>query len=428
MKPEPKAVFLHTGYRTAGTWLWSCFRTLDQVTGYYEPLHEMLGTINPTAMAKSTADSWHSGHPSLEAPYFAEFTDFLRDGAPGIVGFDRRFSSDSFSGNTPDAADSLAAYINELTRSANEAGRVPVFKFCRSLGRLHWFRQTFADAVHIVVMKNPISQWQSCWELVAKHNNAHFVSIPFAVLDMNRHVRTVAQVLAALHVKLPEAPPGPQERTLERYLAFYKDHVKTIAPTTVYRAFLGHWLLTLQHASTHAHAIFDCDLAARSPAYAGAAECWVADMSGLRPSFGSMRQNGAWHRDCGFEPVQGIEIHLKAVELAKSLAQAGTIDNDTLSLWTSKLAQATQILAFGPEVNWPQTATPISRAVRVVDIALIDGIGIDAAVVSELNATRSALAESRAQLEKLKHAPLVRVSKKIRKLFAPKKRRATRAG
>lgn len=424
MQPEPKAVFLHTGYRTAGTWLWSCFRTLEQVTGYYEPLHEMLATLDPVAMAKSTADSWRSGHPSLEAPYFAEFADFLRDGAPGIDGFDKRFSNDSFSGATPEAADSMAAYIDKLTRAANEAGRVPVFKFCRSLGRLAWFRQSFPDAVHVVVMKNPISQWQSCWDLLAKHGNAHFVAIPFAVLDMNRHVPSVVQVLDALHVKLPEPPQGDRERTLEQYLEFYKEHVTTLAPLDVYRAFLAHWLLSLRHASAHADAIFDCDLAARSSAYSGAAEHWIAEMSGLKPSFGSMRQTGAQHRDCGFEPAQGLEIHLKAVELAKSLAQAGTIDHDTLLLWASKLAQATQILAFGPDVNWPQAGSPLSRATRVVDIALIDGIGIDAAFVSELQATRSALTESRKQLEKLKRSPLARVTKKLRKLVASRERRA----
>lgn len=422
MKPEPKAVFLHTGYRTAGTWLWSCFRTLDQVTGYYEPLHEMLATIDPIAMAKSTADSWRSGHPSLEAPYFAEFADFLRDGVPGIEGFDTRFSNDSFSGDTPDVADSMAAYINSLTRSASDAGRVPVFKFCRSLGRLHWFRQTFPDAVHIVVLKNPISQWQSCWDLLAKYNNAHFVAIPFVVLHLNRHVPMVAQVLTALNVELPEPMQGPREQTLEQHLDFYKDRVKTLAPATVYRAFLAHWLLTLRHTSMHAHAIFDCDLAARSSAYAGAAERWIAEMSGLQPSFGSMRQSGGRHHDCGFEPAQGLDIHLKAVELARSLAQAGAINNDTLSLWTSKIAQATQILAFGSEVNWPQAGSPLSSATRVVDIALIDGIGIDAAVVSELNATRKALAEARGQLEKRK--PLARIRKKVRKFFAPVQSRA----
>jgi hypothetical protein len=57
MTSETKAVFLHAGYRTAGTWLWSCFRRLNEVTAYYEPLHEMLSTIDSANLATSTADS-----------------------------------------------------------------------------------------------------------------------------------------------------------------------------------------------------------------------------------------------------------------------------------------------------------------------------------------------------------------------------------
>ncbi|MDE1179041.1 hypothetical protein [Paraburkholderia sp.] len=424
MKSQPKAVFLHTGYRTAGTWLWSCFRSLDQVTGYYEPLHEMLAKIDPTALAKSTADSWRSGHPTLEAPYFAEFAHLLRDDAPGIDGFDERFSIDSLNGKTPESADRLAAYVNHLTRTANEAGRVPVFKFCRSLGRLHWFHSTFPDAVHIVVMKNPISQWQSCWELLAKHDNAHFVAIPFAVLDMNRNAPMVKRVLEALHVELPDASRTFKDTTLDQCVDFYKQHVKTIAPETAYRAFLAHWLLTLQHATAHSDAIFDCDLAARSSAYAEAAEHWIAKMSGLEPSFGSMRQTSSKQRDCGFNAAQGLDIHLQAFDLAKALTADGAIDNGTLSLWASKLAQATQVLAFGPDVNWPQANAPMHRATRVVDIALIDGIGMDGAMISELAATRTALNDARSQLAKFKRAPLSRLKKKVRKLFTAKENRA----
>jgi hypothetical protein len=93
------------------------------------------------------------------------------------------------------------------------------------------------------------------------------------------------------------------------------------------------------------------------------------------------------------------------------------IDIETQSLWASKLAQATQVLAFGPEVNWPQNQVPLHRATRVVDISLIDGIGVDGVLVSELAATRAALAEVRQQLATLKSTPLWRLKTRMRKLF-----------
>ncbi|WP_321962082.1 hypothetical protein [Paraburkholderia sp. J7] len=423
MNPESKAIFLHTGYRTAGTWLWSCFRSLDQVTAYYEPLHEMLASIDRDMLNTSTASSWRSGHPDLESPYFAEFAHLLDGEKRGIAGYEAVFSVDSFSGDAPEAAPRLVEYLNTLTHTANAAGRTPVFKFCRSLGRLNWFYETFTDAVHIVVLKNPVTQWQSCWELFARHRNAHFVAIPFAVLDMNRHVPLARKVIEALRVTLPEMPESGTRVTLEARLTFWKQYVAQIDPADAYRGFLAHWLLTLRHAFTSSDAVFDCDLAARSPAYAQAAEQWIAEMSGLNPSLGSV-ESADGPRQCGFDAMRGLAIHLDALALSKVLVESREISDETHSFWSSKLAQATQVLAFGPDVNWPQGAVSLHRSTRVVNIALIDGIAADAALVSELAATRSALERAKEQVKALKRAPLRRLGTKVRKLFAPKPRRS----
>lgn len=421
MTSETKAVFLHTGYRTAGTWLWSCFRRLNEVTAYYEPLHEMLSTIDSANLATSTADSWHSGHPKLEKPYFAEFAHLLGPGGRGIPGYEDRFSIDCFTGQTPDGADRLETYLRDLIGAAHEQGRVPVFKFCRSLGRLQWFRSTFPDAVHIVVEKNPISQWLSCWDLLATHGNPHFVAVPFAVLALNRDTPMVERMLDALHIDLPAVSREPGEETVGPYLDFFKQHVVSVAPAAAYRAFLGHWLLTLQHAATHAHAIFDCDLAARSPAYTQAAERWVADLTGLKPTFGTMRQTSGDDRHCGFDATEGLKIHLEAMHFGKEMVRSGAVHPDTFSLWTSKLAQATQVLAFGEQANWPQTQAPLHRATRIVDIALIDGAGFDTVLAGELAATRAALGEVRQQLASLQRSPFLRLTKSVRQLCWPKR-------
>lgn len=428
MTSNRQAVFLHTGYRTAGTWLWSCFRRLDNVTAYYEPLHEMLATIDPVKLASSTADSWRSGHPALEKPYFAEYADLMQADVPGIAGYDAGFSIDRFDGGTPEDADRMEAYVRGLMRTAHEQGRTPVLKFCRSLGRLHWFHATFPDAVHIVVEKNPITQWQSCWQLFAAYRNPHFVAVPFAVLALNRHLPIVQQTLDALRIDLPQVPQHVSDDacSFETCLTFFKDHIAAARPLQVYRAFLGHWLLTLRYAATHSDAIFDCDLAGHSPAYVEGAERWINELTGLAPSFGSARREESAERDCGFDPMEGVQVHLDALRLARRWAASGSVEADALTLWTSKLAQGTQTVAFGAGANWPDAQVPPHRATRMVDVALIDGAGIDPVLVSELAATRAALADTRSQLARVYNSPLWRLMKPVRKLRASKLFRGAR--
>ena len=428
MTSKCQAVFLHTGYRTAGTWLWSCFRKLDTVTAYYEPLHEMLASIDQEKLATSTADSWRSGHPALEAPYFAEYAHLLEPGVKGIPGYEAAFSVDRFDRQVPERAGRIEAYVRGLMRASHEQGRVPVLKFCRSLGRLEWFRTTFPDAVHIVVEKNPISQWQSCWHLFAAYRNPHFVAVPFAVLALNGDVPVVQQTMSALGVELPPQPDGAVAQTMESYLTLFKDHVAAITPLQAYRAFLAHWLLTLRDTAKHANAIFDCDLAAHSPAYLEGAERWIGELTGIHPSLRSARREEASERGSGFDAVEGLQVHLEALQVARALAASGGAEADTLTFWTSKLAQATQTMAFGAAANWPQPQVGAGHATRVVDVALIDGAGIDDVLLGELASTRAALAEVKSELTRVQNAPLWRLIRYVRKLRAPKMFRRARRG
>lgn len=434
MNTQCQAVFLHTGYRTAGTWLWSCFRQLDNVTAYYEPLHEMLATIDQQKLESSTANSWRSGHPALEAPYFAEFAHLLRAGERGIPGYDAVFSVDRLDGETPQAAERLEAYVRGLMQSAHQQGRVPVLKFCRSLGRLQWFRAMFPDAVHVVVEKNPLSQWQSCWQLFAAHRNPHFVAIPFVVLALNRHVPLVQQTMDALGVVLLPESDHAAAPTVEAHLALYKEHIAAITPLQAYRAFLAHWLLTLRDAH-HADAIFDCDLAGHSPAYIAGAERWINELTGLEPSFGSARREEAAERDHGFGAAEGLQLHLDTLNFARTLMVRGTVAQDALHLWASKLAQASQTIASGVAPPRPQQSQGTqpqveqSRTTRMMGVALLEGAGIDEILLGELAATRALLADVRSELARLQRSPLLRLVKRVRRLRAPKLlRRMRRAG
>jgi hypothetical protein len=45
------AIFMHSGWRSCGTWLWETLRESATVCGYYEPLHEGLGSLDRAGIA-----------------------------------------------------------------------------------------------------------------------------------------------------------------------------------------------------------------------------------------------------------------------------------------------------------------------------------------------------------------------------------------
>ena len=89
------AVFLHTGWRTAGTWRWARFRALPWVEAYHEPLHENLDTLTAGYILRHRADTWASGHPALTLPYYHEYAPLLRS-TGGVEGFHAKFATEDF--------------------------------------------------------------------------------------------------------------------------------------------------------------------------------------------------------------------------------------------------------------------------------------------------------------------------------------------
>src|ERR1700682_3706325 len=93
-------IFLHTGWRSGGTWLWSRFRALESVRAFYEPLSPLLGDLSLAAIP-AVRPTWNSGHPPLSAPYYEEYRSFMQERARGVAGHRKRFGTDRF-GDLPD--------------------------------------------------------------------------------------------------------------------------------------------------------------------------------------------------------------------------------------------------------------------------------------------------------------------------------------
>lgn len=192
--PAAPAVFLHSSWRTASTWFWLKFRQRPETLCYYEPFHEALGRVTRDKAAQFGPASWNSGHPA-SAPYLLEFLPLIRR-AGGARLFAPEMTYEWF---LPEGglAGRLRAqerrYLELLLRHARRQGRVAVFGFTRSLGRLVALKRHFAG-VHIFLYRNLWTHWASY--VAQKHaGNGYFVETVLRVM-LNAEDRFFAATLA----------------------------------------------------------------------------------------------------------------------------------------------------------------------------------------------------------------------------------------
>lgn len=279
-----QGVFLHTGWRSAGTWVWSRLRSLESVTGFYEPLSNVLAELSLDDVS-ACRPTLTSGHPPLEAPYFAEYKPLLREGARGVAGYSKRFGTDRFA-PSPDAEfPALQAYLQRLNDLAAEQGRVPVFKFCRSSGRLPWLKQAFPHALHAAVLRNPASQFASGWLLRQQWSNAFFVAAPFRVLGLNQSEPLVRQAIEACGVSLPPVTPTSDDA----YAMACEQYAQTAEGNNAYRAFVALWALCSLRMAHGVDMVIDMDQLGQSGEYAVQLRAEFEAQAGLSPDFSGAR-------------------------------------------------------------------------------------------------------------------------------------------
>ncbi|HTX02119.1 MAG TPA: hypothetical protein VMD07_00455 [Candidatus Acidoferrales bacterium] len=237
MAAAARPVFLHTGWRTAGTWLWSAFRRKEDVLGLYEPLNQSLATLNLRTLPTMRPAVSRSRHPDEQRPYFEEFAPLLSARRPGVAGYRPEFAYESFFMASDDEFPELRDYIESLMRLAESNGRTPVFKFCRTVGRVAWMRRNFPSAVHIFVMRDPCSQWMSAWRLSREDDNPHHLLTPIRILTLHREHPLVASVLGSLRIT-------PDDFVLPTKHAAVRKAVRATPAPVLYRGFLAFWLLT----------------------------------------------------------------------------------------------------------------------------------------------------------------------------------------
>ena len=264
-------MFLHTGWRSSGTWLWSRCREQPNVHAFYEPLHEAIATLRRSDIPKLRPSSWRSRHGET-APYFAEYGSMIEPGRAGVPLYQRRFAFDGFFLDPSEDDPALEAYLRGLLATASAAGQAAVLKFCRSLGRVGWMEQRFPDVLHAVVLRDPLEQWGSARRLLTEERNRYFTVAPLLVLARNPGHKLVRQACEALDVRLPVLGSTDMAYGVETVWR----HVKHQDVTTQYRGFLAYWTATALAALQSRALLIDTALLARAPEHRAAVEAAFA--------------------------------------------------------------------------------------------------------------------------------------------------------
>jgi len=249
-RPSPAgSIFLHSGFRSGSTWFWHRFRETRGTQAYYEPFHEKLAQLSLAALSEFGPQHWSSRHPDLAAPYFAEYRGVLRPEG-GVRLYETRFAAAAYYDSGPDEAQ--ARYVCGLAEHAREAGKVPVFGFCRSLGRVPWFAALGAG-VNITTWRNPWDQWVSCRDQAVKQQNWYFLFRFVLFASFGRRHPRYAPFFDGLD--LPPAPASIAAADLSALLAYFD----AASLEMLFRIFLRVYMLDMLIALHHADHVVDLD-------------------------------------------------------------------------------------------------------------------------------------------------------------------------
>jgi hypothetical protein len=337
-----QAVFLHTGWRSGGTWIWSRCREYPQVQGYYEPLHEHAARFRRRDVATMRPGSWQSNH-SDTAPYFEEYRDLIPARGRGVALYQPRFALDGFFRAPDEPADpDLEAYLASLMAGPIAEGRLPVFKFCRSMGRVGWFERRFPHALHAVILRNPIAQYQSGQRLLQEKRNRYFALAPLLVLARNAKHPAVREAAFALGVSVPTLHSDDLDYAVEACWL----HVRHVSPAERYRGFLTFWTLCAIAALGSEALVIDLDAIATNPTHRRDVEMALQSTIGEPIELVPRAQSAS---DLAPPPLGWREAHGAAEALVRK-------HRDRLS--TARLDIVLEKLAGGTPASWPKSSLP----------------------------------------------------------------------
>lgn len=272
-----RPIFIHAGLRSGSSYVWTKFRDNPAVMAFYEPFSEDLGRATRQFLLTHGPHSWRSGHTET-APYYKEYEPLL-DSQGGICGFSPSFSYENYFLNNVDLPDQRR-YLQSLIDLAGRQDKTAVLGFCRSLGRSAWMKRFFPDAVHIVMIRNPVDQWLSGYNFFKSTQNPYFLMNPLWCMRHpgdNKYIKEQCE-------RLGKALSQP-----------------SLGASMLYEIFLHVYGSGTLSALAHADLVFDIDLLSRSSLYRHSIESRLSKITGIELDFSDVRMIGHSPSEAGLD-------------------------------------------------------------------------------------------------------------------------------
>ncbi|MGB7333418.1 MAG: hypothetical protein WBD25_18675 [Terriglobales bacterium] len=278
------AIFLHSSWRAASTYVWAKFRQRSDTYCYFEPLNEHLFTLTPEIIDRFVAWSF-ANHPTLDAPYLEEFRPLIGSGVglrnSGIAGFPAHLTFGKYCAVSDDSLPELENYMANLARLAMRLGRRPVYGFVRTDMRVGWFRARM-PGTHIFIRREPRRQFLSMLRQ-AVQGNPYFLQRGTVILHHNMEEPAFAPLLAALEFPKVELPALLDSSDLR--VAFRGKLVDETILRRLYFIFYFMWLLARRLGEPQCHLVIDIDRLSQDDSYRREIENHLSDLVGMAISF-----------------------------------------------------------------------------------------------------------------------------------------------
>lgn len=285
------SIFLHSGWRSGSTYLWNKFRELSETCAYYEPFHESTASYTKAFVAGNRPNAWHSRHPKLASPYATEYLPLVR--SVGVPEYRDAFALSRYF-SKPDELPELA-YLQKLQTHAWQNEQVPVFGFCRSLGRAASIK-SHLSGVHLLLMRDPLQQWLSCRSYrIGNSASAYFELSHFLILAL------AAKGTSGYHLARDLNIPVIAGKNVPKQLAKLQKVIPKIDDEWSFRVFLTVYVLSYLYALPYADLILDIDCMSLSAEYRKHVAQQCAKLTGLSVNFEDCRLPECYLPTLGFD-------------------------------------------------------------------------------------------------------------------------------
>jgi hypothetical protein len=332
-----RAIFIHSGWRTGSTYVWTKFRHHPGCLGFYEPFNEMLSAMSPTDIYTARHDLSALKHSEIGLPYFHEYIPLL--GPKGHPLFKLDFSYRNYFVADEALADQQA-YIDSMLSHGGRLGKLPVLGFVRSLGRVGWLRRSFSDAVNIVVVRSPVGQWLSARQLALQHQHEFFDPMQFLIFAQARGSATVIDEGRRLGIPRLDDHPLPVAIELARQMTAKR------SPAERFGIFASLYALSYLAALPNADLVIDMDRLSAEAEYQAETARGIKRLTGLDIDFADAAMPRRADPDVDLRPaLADIRARLADMTLPHGTADAGR-EAAARALLISKFAD--DAAALGP--------------------------------------------------------------------------------